>query len=247
MYRVIIVEDDPMVASINRKYVEASEGFLVVGSFKSGVEALEYLETNDADLVILDYFTPQMNGAEFIDRLHASGKTPGIIMVTSANSAELVKKLMRRGVTDYLVKPFEYERFRAALERYSSALNILSGEKDSMDQSEIDRLVRIRRPAGQTEDTAPGPGFGTAGGEAVQEELPKGLNRKTLEMVRGFLEQHADQSYTSENIASLVGVSRITVRRYVNYMVECGELDSRIDYHTGGRPGILYRRRRKEL
>ena len=45
MYRVIIVEDDPMVASINRKYVEASEGFFVVGSFKSGVEALEYLKT----------------------------------------------------------------------------------------------------------------------------------------------------------------------------------------------------------
>lgn len=244
MYRVIIVEDDPMVAAINRKYVEASEGFVVVGSFKSGVEALEYLKMNDADLVILDYFTPQMNGAEFIDRLHASGKTPSIIMVTSANSAELVKKLMRRGVTDYLVKPFEYERFRAALERYSSALDILSGQNESMDQTEIDRLVRLRRPAGQTEDTASGRSFRNGAEETVPEELPKGLNRKTLEMVREFLQEHADQSYTSENIASLVGVSRITVRRYVNYMVECGELDSRIDYHTGGRPGILYRIRK---
>ena len=242
MYRVIIVEDDPMVAAINRKYVEASEGFFVVGTFKSGVEALEYLKTNDADLVILDYFTPQMNGAEFIDCLHASGKTPSIIMVTSANSADLVKKLMRRGVTDYLVKPFEYERFRAALERYSSALDILSGE--NMDQTEIDRLVRIRRPAGQAEDAVSGQSVGAAGGETLQEDLPKGLNKKTLEMVRGFLKEHAEQSYTSENIASLVGVSRITVRRYVNYMVECGELDSRIDYHTGGRPGILYRIRK---
>ncbi len=241
MYRVIIVEDDPMVASINRKYVEASEGFLVVGSFKSGVEALEFLKNQDADLVILDYFTPQMNGTEFIDRLHAAGKTPSIIMVTSANSANLVKKLMRRGVSDYLVKPFEYERFRAALERYSSAQDLLEEGNESMDQTEIDRLIRIRRTAGQGDAPAAGVPYGQAENSAAQEELPKGLNRKTMEMVRRFLEEHADQSYTSENIASLVGVSRITVRRYVNYMVECGELDSRIDYHTGGRPGILYR------
>ncbi len=240
MYRVIIVEDDPMVASINRKYVESSQGFIVVGTFKSGLEALEFLKEQDADLVILDYFTPQMNGAEFIDRLHAAGKTPSIIMVTSANSAELVKKLMRRGVSDYLVKPFEYERFRAALERYSSAQNLLSEGNESMDQSEIDRLIRIRRSGAQTEAAGAG-GTGTSGASAVPEELPKGLNRKTLEMVRDFLREHENQSFTSENIASLVGVSRITVRRYVNYMVESGELDSRIDYHTGGRPGILYR------
>ena len=113
-----------------------------------------------------------------------------------------------------------------------------------MDQAEIDRLIRLRRPAGLTEEAAPGQSAGAAGGEALQEDLPKGLNKKTLEMVREFLKEHAEQSYTSENIASLVGVSRITVRRYVNYMVECGELDSRIDYHTGGRPGILYRIRK---
>ena len=237
MYRVIIVEDDPMVASINRKYVEASEGFSVTGMFKNGLEALEYLKTQDADLVILDYFTPQMNGADFIDRLHAAGKTPSIIMVTSANSTTLVKKLMRRGVTDYLVKPFEYERFQAALERYRSAQDLLADGSGSMDQAEIDRLIRIRR----TGETGGASGAGTG---QPQQELPKGLNGRTLEMVRGFLREHSDQSYTSENIASLVGVSRITVRRYVNYMVENGELDSRIDYHTGGRPGILYRWRK---
>ena len=242
MYRVIIVEDDPMVASINRKYVEASEGFSVTGMFKNGLEALEYLKTQDADLVILDYFTPQMNGADFIDRLHAAGKTPSIIMVTSANSTTLVKKLMRRGVTDYLVKPFEYERFQAALERYRSAQDLLADGSGSMNQAEIDRLIRIRR-TGETESAA-GEGDAGSGTGQSQQELPKGLNGRTLEMVRGFLREHGDQSYTSENVASLVGVSRITVRRYLNYMVESGELDSRIDYHTGGRPGILYRWRK---
>lgn len=60
-----------------------------------------------------------MNGDEFIDQLHAAGMTPAIIMVTSANDAETVRRLISRGVTDYLVKPFEYDRFKAALERFA--------------------------------------------------------------------------------------------------------------------------------
>ena len=46
----------------------------------------------------------------------AMGKTPAIIMVTSANDTDIVRSLLSRGVLDYLVKPFEYARFRTALE-----------------------------------------------------------------------------------------------------------------------------------
>ena len=72
MYQVIIIEDDPMVASINKQYVELTPSFRVIKVFKSGIEALEYLNDEDVDLIILDYYTPLMNGAEFIDRLHAT-------------------------------------------------------------------------------------------------------------------------------------------------------------------------------
>ena len=115
MYQVIIIEDDPMVASINKQYVELTPSFRVIKVFKSGIEALEYLNDEDVDLIILDYYTPLMNGAEFIDRLHATGKAPSIIMVTSASDTDIVVQLLSRGVIDYLVKPFEYPRFQAAL------------------------------------------------------------------------------------------------------------------------------------
>ena len=107
MYQVIIIEDDPMVASINKQYVELTPSFRVIKVFKSGIEALEYLNDEDVDLIILDYYTPLMNGAEFIDRLHATGKAPSIIMVTSASDTDIVVQLLSRGVIDYLVKPFE--------------------------------------------------------------------------------------------------------------------------------------------
>ena len=62
MYKVIIIEDDPMVASINKQYVELTSSFHVEATFKNGILALQYLQNCTVDLVILDYYTPQMNG-----------------------------------------------------------------------------------------------------------------------------------------------------------------------------------------
>ena len=73
MYQVIIIEDDPMVAAIDKQYVEADSQFRVVRTFKSGGEALAHLPELKADLIILDYYTPGMNGTEFVDRLHTLG------------------------------------------------------------------------------------------------------------------------------------------------------------------------------
>ena len=86
MYHVMIIEDDPMVASINRQYVEATPSFQTDRVFKSGAEALEYLKDHTTDLIILDYYTPLMNGDVFIDRLHAMGKTPAIIAFKQGRS-----------------------------------------------------------------------------------------------------------------------------------------------------------------
>lgn len=222
MYRVIIIEDDPMVASINRKYVESMPGFGVAAVFKSGGDALEYIKDSAADLIILDYYTPLMNGDEFIDQLHAMGKTPSVIMVTSASDTDIVQKLLSRGVVDYLVKPFEFGRFKAALERFKALSEKLSHTRETMGQGEIDSLLSLQ--------SCP----------ASRPQLAKGLNEATLSRIREFLTGHPGVSYSSEQIAEQVHLSRITIRRYMNYMVETGELKSSIDYQTGGRPSIRY-------
>ncbi len=225
MYKVIIVEDDPMVAAINRQYVELTSSFHVESVFKNGALALQYLDNCSVDLIILDYYTPQMNGDEFIDRLRAAGKTPAIIMVTSANDADTVHKLISRGVTDYLVKPFEYERFQAALERFDKRQKEIQAASSScdLDQNEIDKL------------------FTSADISAPKVPLTKGLNESTLTLIRNFLSEHPDEIFSSEQISEQVHLSRITVRRYLNYLVEINELISMIDYQTGGRPSIKYR------
>lgn len=199
MYQVIIIEDDPMVAAIDKQYVEADSQFRVVRTFKSGGEALAHLPKLKADLIILDYYTPGMNGTEFVDQLHTLGESPFIIAVTSANDTHIVQGLLARGVLDYLVKPFQFPRFRQALDRFLQARRLLEQGPGSMDQSAIDQLVHHR------EALPPGT------------PLDKGVNFSTLSRIRRFFDENPEHFFTSEQIAEHVGLSRITVRRYVNY------------------------------
>lgn len=223
MYSVIIVEDDPMVASINRQYVELEPSFSVKQSFKSGQDALSWLSREEADLIILDYYMPLMTGKEFIDRLHSMGKAPSVIMVTSASDSVIVQDLLSRGVLDYLVKPFERSRFRQALSRFAQTRSCLDGSPE-LNQAEIDRLLSHMQPSSSS----------------FQTELAKGLSETTLNLIRNFLQNRPGEFFSSEQIAEQVCLSRITIRRYVNYMLEMGEIISSVDYQTGGRPSIKY-------
>lgn len=223
MYSVIIVEDDPMVASINRQYVELEPSFSVKQSFKSGQDALSWLSREEADLIILDYYMPLMTGKEFIDRLHSMGKAPSVIMVISASDSAIVQDLLSRGVLDYLVKPFERSRFRQALSRFAQTRSCLDGSPE-LNQAEIDRLLSHMQPSSSS----------------FQTELAKGLSETTLNLIRNFLQNRPGEFFSSEQIAEQVCLSRITIRRYVNYMLEMGEIISSVDYQTGGRPSIKY-------
>ena len=225
MYQVLIVEDDPMVADIDQQYVQMNSAFQVVKTCKNGAEGLEYLKFHDVDLIILDYYTPTMNGTEFVDRLHASGKMPAIIMVTSANDTCIVQGLLARGVLDYLVKPFQYSRFHQALDRFVNSRQLLGCHAEVLDQGSIDQLFQSTPPPAQA---------------AEAPQLAKGLHSGTLERVRAFFSCHPNEFFTSEQVSEHLGLSRITIRRYVSYMADKQEIESSIDYQTGGRPAVLY-------
>ena len=221
-YRVLIVEDDPMVASINQQYVEMDSAFRVEKLCREGGEALAFLEERSVDLIILDYYTPGMSCLEFVKRLHGLEQVPAVIMVTSNNDASAVRELFSRGVLDYLVKPFQYQRFQQALGRFLAARQQLETAPESVRQRDIDQLLQNR-------EQSPTP-----------EALPKGLNQGTLRLVRDCFTRRRGERLTSEELAEELGLSRITVRRYVNFLAEKGEISSLIDYQTGGRPAIRY-------
>ena len=199
MYRVVIVEDDPMVSLLNRTFVERDARFQVVQSFQDGRAALAWLEQNPADLAVLDVYMPLFTGLELLHALRGQGVGIDAIMVTAANDAPTVDTLLKLGVVDYLVKPFTYERFQQALDNFCRHRDAVAG--DAVEQSALDRLFSPALPA--------------------EHQPPKGL--------------------PSEALSRQTGLSVVTVRRYVNYLVERGEAASAVNYDTGGRPCRLYR------
>ena len=64
-------------------------------------------------------------------------------MVTSANDTDIVRSLLNRGITDYLVKPFEYTRFKTALDRFTETRSIWKHSHGGLGQHDIDRLFSV--------------------------------------------------------------------------------------------------------
>ena len=129
MYQVIIVEDDPMVAEIDKQYVEHNSKMAIAGIFQNGQDALDFVRTHPVDLIMLDYYMPVMDGRTFLVKLRAEGILADVIMVTAASEARHVSEPYSYGVSDYLIKPFDYNRFQTALQKFVARKEAFSGDK----------------------------------------------------------------------------------------------------------------------
>ena len=221
MFHAVIVEDDPMVATINRQYLQADPRFCLDGSFSNGQEALEYLKDHPADLAIVDYYMPLMDGLEFVRSCRSLNFPLSLIMITAANTPKEITDLLKYGVLDYIVKPFTFDRFQQALQKFSQLSSVQQHGK--LNQDDIDKLLSRSVP------------------EKKSAPLVKGIQPQTLERLRGCLIEHRGDFLTSDDISKEIGLSRITVRRYLNYLLENHEIFSMMDYTTGGRPCLRYR------
>ena len=226
MYRTVIIEDDPVITQLNRQYVEKDSRFTVVQTFSAAHPALFWLRNNLVDLIILDMYMPQMSGLELLRILRAEGVNADVIMVTSADDAATIESFIRLGVTDYLIKPFGYERFQLALKNFCDHWDTIHQDPNhphKFTQNQLDNVLLHLTAS----SPPPAPGG-----------MPKGLQSHTL--LQDYLKENP-QGHTCDDIASHVGLSVVTVRRYMNYLAEQHLVDSDMDYNTGGRPCIVYK------
>jgi two-component system response regulator DctR len=213
--QVLIVDDDPMVLKVNRSYVEAVSGFKVVGTARNGNDALEAARRLRPDLVLLDVYMPDKDGLTMLREFRSQGIPSDVILVSAAHDTQSIQEAFRCGAHDYIIKPFSDERLQAALESYRSLkAKLLPGAELSQDQ-----LDRMRRVAVQP----------------MGDEPPKGLNDWTLAQVVGFLERSPEPPTTGEAAEGL-GISRVTARRYLDYLVKVGRVRVEMQYGTPGRP-----------
>ena len=234
-YKVLIVEDDPMVAMINSQFVKKSEGFEVAGMCRNGQEALDFLDSNTVDLILLDVFMPVLSGTETLKKIRAKKINSEVIMVTAANDTATIEQTVHLGVHDYLIKPFTYERFYASLEKFKAKKELLN-QNTVMDQSSIDNLILNGNSTVQIKVSD-----SVISSEDEQDSLPKGIQRRTLSRIISYFDSNSGWSST-DMISETLGISIVTVRTYMNYLVKTKTISEDINYDTGGRPSMLYKK-----
>lgn len=229
MYKTIIVEDDLMVCLILEKQLGKFSQLKLAGNFRRCADALEYLrQTPDgAELIVLDYFMPGMDGIEFLAQLRSFNTEVQVIMITSADDYQVIRSAMCYGICDYILKPFGIARLEKAVSRFDTVMKLV-GSTRVWTQDKVDILLCPHRNYNTAEQLAPGV------------PNPGKINKTTLENVRGFMRENAGKKMPLVEISDGLGLSTVTSRRYLKYMHSLGEVGITLDCKTGGRPSEIF-------
>ena len=221
MIKILIVEDDPAIAEIHRRFVQRLAGFEVLGVALTLFDAREQIAILKPDLVLLDVWLPDGEGFSLLRELRQRGAHLDVILLTAAREAAALQEAMRLGVVDFILKPVVFERLRDTLGNYAESRAALAALAD-IDQQAVDAL------------------FGTPLQQVAAGGLPKGIDALTLQRVLAALNP---QGASAEEIGNRVGVSRTTARRYLEFLVGQQLASPELEYGTVGRPERRYRQR----
>ncbi|HAT4314890.1 TPA: response regulator [Clostridium perfringens] len=216
--KILIVEDDPMVALINKRFLENMGFKNILGPVQTEEEIIKVLDKENIDLILLDVYLPKKNGIDILKSLRYKKYLTDVIMITAANSVEEVKRAFAYGVTDYLVKPFEFERFEEAVNKYKQKNNLLN-KREALSQQDIDVISKSLE-------------------EKI--ELPKGLNQKTLDRIMEFLKENQGKVWTLREIAYELKISNVTIKKYMDYLEDVNKVNVTLTSGNVGRPEYKY-------
>ena len=114
--RSIIIEDEPLAVKVLADYILQVPFLELQGTFKDAIRATEFLRNNDTDLIFLDIHLPKLKGMAFLKTL----VNPPAVIITTAYHQYAVEGFSL-SVTDYLLKPIEFERFLIAVNKVKIA------------------------------------------------------------------------------------------------------------------------------
>ncbi|WP_040781870.1 response regulator [Nocardia pneumoniae] len=227
MIRVLIVEDEPLIAEAHRAYVERIAGFTPVGVAHTGREAMRAAadaaaEGTPIDLVLMDIGLPDASGLDVAAALTGLAPRPDVIAITSARDLAMVRTAVSHGVVLYLLKPFTFAAFRDKLDRYREFRTALPAGESAISQHDIDRALSALRTTDQRAAT------------------PKGVAPQTLDEISRAVRAAESEGVTAADTATAIGVSRITAWRYLEKLADDGLVMRRSDYGRAGRPKTRY-------
>ena len=222
---VWIIEDDFRVAKIHADYVHNIQGFIVTESLRTGKETIEKLKTTSSlpEIILTDLYIPDVEGSSLVSHIRHLYPSIKIIVISAATEISLIKDIVDLGILDYLIKPFEEQRLQRAFQKYLQELRLFQNNKN-VTQHDLDSLF-----------------YSESNNKIVDEEpFVKGIDLHTLQIVTSIFEDLKTQELTASQLSELIGSSRSTARRYLEYLVGEQFLQTKLIYGTVGRPERKY-------
>lgn len=224
MFRVLIVEDDPMVLSINQRYLQKIPNFMVAGTADSYEQAIQLTSQYFYDLILVDIHLKSGNGLDLLKTWRKREYPAEIIMITAASQQEALRISKHYGVTDYILKPFQFKRFKQSIELFQQNQQLLSSNS-VLTQKEIDSLHHSD-PLSISEIE-------------LENKLEKGLTQTTLDLIVSLIKQQK-AGFTVSDITQATELSHVSVRKYLHYLESTQQIEMRLEYGTVGRPTSVY-------
>lgn len=232
--RTLIIDDDVAVAGIHHGFLLARGGFDVVSLAHTGQQGLDLAAELRPELVLLDIHLPDMSGLDVLQQLRGRQQALDVLVITASRELDTVRGAMAGGVLHYLVKPFTSQALNDRLDEYVLLRRELAagGAAGPLDQDSIDRLVAPSRRAKAADPRAESQA-------APPARLPKGLSRPTLDAVIEALKA-SPEDVSAAGLALQLGLSRVSARRYLEYLVIHGFARLTPRYGAAGRPENRY-------
>jgi len=220
--KVVIAEDDFRIANIHEKYLQQFSEIKVVGKALNGEQTLKLLEQEAPDLLLLDVYMPDRLGSELLPEIRERFPKTNIMLITAATDKSILEKALAYGVENYLIKPVSRERFEVVIQEFIKKHLLLSSSQE-VDQKYVDLL------------------FGNKMSRVPSERkgLPKGIDVITLGKVKAVF-QERNVGLSAEDVGMSIGASRITARRYLEYLSSKQEVRTEVVYGIVGRPERKY-------
>lgn len=128
MKRVLIIEDETYMVDLLSIHLSNQYELIIAND---GVQALEYVEKQEFDLIILDIMLPYLDGWTVCRKIRESSVTP-ILMLTARNELSDKVKGLEIGADDYLVKPFEFEELKARIKALLRRSIVMKKNEDNI-------------------------------------------------------------------------------------------------------------------
>ena len=141
--RILVVDDEPLAREKIRRMVKDDAEIRLVGECANGAEAIEAVQTLSPDLLLLDVQMPEVGGFAVLEALQSNGvRLPPVIVITAYDHYAV--RAFEVHALDYLLKPFDRDRFRAALDRAKK--QIRREQAPALDERIVALLEHLQGP-----------------------------------------------------------------------------------------------------